>query len=110
MPPDSDQILAVGQEQTRFPCGERAVLHECIIQIENLLIRQMLTVTQLHIADGQLHRAAASKFVDLQMKGGIHGVALDKAETARTDAEPDRGKPLAVLDERQTNMPVAGQR
>ena len=76
MPPDSDQILAVGQEQTRFPCGERAVLHECIIQIENLLIRQMLTVTQLHIADGQLHRAAASKFVDLQMKGGIHGVAL----------------------------------
>lgn len=61
MPPDSNQILAVGQEQTRFPCSERAVLHKCIIQIENLLIHQMLAVTQLHIADGQLYRTAASK-------------------------------------------------
>ena len=110
MPPDGDKILALGKQPPRLERGQRTVLHQNVVKIEDQLVGAVLALAQLHVADDKLHAAAVMVFVDLEMERRVHRAARDKAQSAGARSEPDGIKPRPVLGERQAHMAVARKR
>ncbi len=101
MPPDGDKILAFGEQPPRLERGQRTVLHQNVVKIEDQLVGAVLALAQLHVADDKLHAAAVMVFVDLEMERRVHRAAGTKPSPPAPVPEPDGVKPRPVL-ERET--------
>ena len=71
--------LRSGEQPPRLERGQRTVLHQNVVKIENQLVGAVLALAQLHVADDKLHAAAVMVFVDLEMERRVHRAARDKA-------------------------------